>query len=117
MRPTVPVGTPTPTPSGPAGPTGQLVITGQVRKVDAATRVITFVEPVHGLETVTLTDKTQIEDADGSQKTFQDIKPGVVVQVAGTASSSGSVLASLFRILTVPSPIPQQSSESRLAPR
>ena len=105
---TAPGGQPSrPTPTGTGGPTGQLVITGQVREVDARARVITLVEPVHGLESVALTDKTQVEAADGSPRTLQDVKPGVVIQAGGTAGGSNSVLASKVRILTAPSPIPQ----------
>ncbi len=76
--------------------------------MEASARVITLVEPVHGLGSVTLTDQTKIVAADGSPRTMQDIKPGVVIQAAGTADGSGSVLASEVRILTAPSPIPQQ---------
>ncbi|MCL4370563.1 MAG: hypothetical protein M1380_06615 [Chloroflexi bacterium] len=107
IQPTRPIPTRPPTPTGAGGPIGQLVITGQVREVDASARVITLVEPVHGLESVALTDKTQVEAADGSPRTLQDVKPGVVIQAGGTAGGSNSVLASKVRILTAPSPIPQ----------
>ena len=88
------------------GPTGQVVITGQVRDVALSARVVTLVEPVHGLDRVAVTEQTKIEAADGSPRSLQDIKPGMVIQVAGTSEHTGSVLASLVRILTAPSPIP-----------
>ncbi|MHB0870800.1 MAG: hypothetical protein ACYC66_10885 [Chloroflexota bacterium] len=83
-----------------------VVITGQVRDVSASARVITFVEPVHGIGSVALTDSTEIVGPDGAPRGLQDVKPGVVIQVAGEAGGSGAVLASKIRILTAPSPIP-----------
>ena len=101
-------GSPTPVPPpGPEGPGGLVVITGQVREVDASARVIVLVEPVHGLDTVAITERTEIESVDGSRRQMGDVQPGVVIQVAGTPSGSGSVLASKVRILTGPSPLPQ----------
>ncbi|MGE5620527.1 MAG: hypothetical protein ACM3US_14870 [Sphingomonadaceae bacterium] len=83
-----------------------VVITGQVRDVSASARVITFVQPVHGLSSVALTDVTEITGPDGGPRTLQDVKPGVVIQVAGEAGGSEAVRASKVRILTAPSPIP-----------
>jgi len=107
-QPGVVPGSPTPAlPGGAKTPGGLVVITGQVREVDASARVIVLVEPVHGLDTVAVTDQTEIEALDGSRRQMVDVHPGVVIQAAGTPSGSGSVLASKVRILTGPSPLPQ----------
>ena len=76
--------------------------------METSARVITLVEPVHGLESIAITDKTQFVAADGSPSTLQDVKPGEVIQAAGTTGGSNSVLATTVRIFTAPSPIPQQ---------
>lgn len=83
------------------------MITGQAKEVSASARVITFAEPVHGFESVALAEGAEIVGADGSPRTLQDIKPGMVIQASGSAGGSGSVLARKIRILTGPSPLPQ----------
>ncbi len=82
-----------------------MVITGQVQEIDASARVITFVEPVHGLSTVALLPDTEVVAADGSPKDLRDIKPGMLIQVAGGAGGNGAVLARTIRILTGPTPL------------
>lgn len=64
--------------------------------------MIVLEEPVQGITSVTVTDKTQIVSEAGQARKLQDIKPGTVIEATGPAGGSGSVLATLIRILSAP---------------
>ncbi len=83
----------------PRTPGPAVTITGRVKAVAASARVIDFEEPVHGFSEVALLDETQIVGADGSIRSLQDIKPGMVIQASGAADGHGGILARTIRIV------------------
>lgn len=65
------------------GVTSQFTLDGTVQSVSLSARVIFLTEPVEGVETIAVTDGTQITDGQGSSLTLRQIQPGQSVQVVG----------------------------------
>lgn len=85
------------TPTSPAEGTNQITdeitITGTVMDVALSARVIQLEQPVDGIKSIALTDKTKIISVDGEEIGLQSIIHGAQIQATGKIGSPESLVA------------------------
>lgn len=85
------------TPTSPAEGTNQITneitITGTVMDVALSARVIQLEQPVDGIKSIALTDKTKIISVDGEEIGLQSIAHGAQIQATGKMGSPESLVA------------------------
>jgi len=75
-----------------AGVTSQSTLNGTVQNA----RVIFLAEPVEGVETVAVTDGTQIIDGQGAPLTLRQIQPGQFIQIVGEKQGNSLLARRVF---------------------
>ena len=104
---------PQPAPTlSPQGP--ELKLAAQVASVSPATRTITIPPTAQGLTTIAVANSASISDFSGKFVSLEEIRPGMLIEVTGQATTTGPVLATEIRIMT-PSAAPTLATEAGLA--
>lgn len=74
-------------------------ITGTVQNVFASARVIALSEPDQGIRFIALTEKSILQDTQGREVTFDQVRPGTAVEAFGYPAGSDSLLATRVVLL------------------
>ncbi len=83
-------------------PGSNLTITGTVLDVSLSARLIMLEAPAEGMETIALTEASELSAADGRAITLYDIRPGLMIEASGQAGQSNALIAQHVHLLTPP---------------
>lgn len=91
--------TPTSPAEGTNKITNEITIIGKVMDVALSARVIQLEQPVEGINSIALTDKTKIISVNGEETGLQSITHGAQIQATGKMGSPGSLVAIQIALL------------------